>query len=376
MSKKNALLILFLSNFSLLFGQRYPMLESIIIDVNDNEIRGFVEYQDWLISPEYIYFTEHLNDVRQSGSVENIKSFTISSDKIYRKFFALRNQYISYIGKGDDRHSVSGSITYEFGHEFESENIDAFAEVVFESDQIQLLQLRDKYEELRLFLSVNGNIKELKSYRYITYNNASSTSRFEVVNTEYKKDLEEVLGSDFFDSKSPLDYTVKAITALLRKYSKAKDKDFNEKLGHAKIRFSGLTGIGLNRLSFEDQTLSFKGKSYADKALLATATIGFRLNVPGDFYNKSLDFYLTYHPQVELLSYRLQYNQYFGAVSKVKPKLILGVGDNFNLYGGLGISWKRQLALDFTFMPKAGGDIFQKVSSLQTNLIYTIGNNN
>ncbi|WP_304232122.1 hypothetical protein [Jiulongibacter sediminis] len=376
MKKRLVFFAFFLGISPILFGQNYPMLKSTIVDLNGNTKEGYVEYQDWLISPEHIYFSESIDGQKNSGNVGEINSFDITAEGLHRKFIALRNIYISYIGANDDLNSVVASTTYEFGHEFETEHINMFAEVVFESEGLQLIQLIDKYEKSRLFLSVDGVINELKSYRYMTYSDVAASSKYEVRNTEYKKTLEKVLGADFFSQKTQLDYAVRPITALLTKYAKEKGQAINEDLQKAKVKFSGLFGVGLGRLSFEEQDLELGDKSYTDRALLASASVGARLNIPGDFYNKSIDFYLSFQPQIERLSYRLQYNQYFGGNSLVKPKFVFGFENNLKIYGGLGVSWKRQLALEAFYMPKAGYDIFQKVSLFQTNLVYTIGNNN
>jgi len=315
-TKKNAtLFILFL--LTVLFSQPVLSQENFIpgkiLTLENDTLTGFVDYRNWNVNPEKIYFTNRKDGEKQLFKPENIAGFSVK-DEIYRSAFVLLET------------SASKLEDLSYDPSVNTVSVNLFLQTIFEGEK-SLYLYKDKSEKESFYF------KEGSKYSLLIYKKYLKETGGRVIENENNKYLGQlkVYLQDCVDISSKLEnteYNKRSLEQLFNYYFNSTHSNlaFEKKVEKMVSKFGVLAGLSASTLSFEGRLADFIDKTNYKTSIDFTAGIYYTLVLPRGmgkwavnnellFYNYkakgsytnfiNTNSYSIYNPEIEISYFRL-----------------------------------------------------------------------
>lgn len=205
-----------------LFGQNWQPAKLFLHD--GDSIEGEIDFVDWDISPATLSFRRD-GQVRGYDHIE-LNSFTVGELKQRYQLVRAKLRYYNQVTIQEGASPID--------HE---DSVAVYAEVLYSNAHLALYSLQDAWEDERLFIMTNGQVRELVHYS-VTYVRQGRNVKQE--NNSFREQLKQLLKDCDAGINSSLLYGPRSIIPVLRKYSTCKGYEKSEE----KIEQRGLLSVG------------------------------------------------------------------------------------------------------------------------------------
>jgi hypothetical protein len=332
--KKTFFLAVFtiVSTAQLLYAQK-TILKGYIIKLNNDTVKGYIDYKNWNKNPVSINYYPALNDKPQTLDVKSINGFGITDDK-------YNESYISKTVKLETSPQQLGKLGFDKEPAFEDKIL--FLRVLNQGD----LTLFKYVDDRSHFFIDNGSKTEELIYKRYYVNESKNQIAY---NSNYKEQLKNL----FINNKNISDDEIEKVSfyegdiiKIVQKHNQSKPNSYkpvaykNEKLV---AKFGLILGGSYSTLSFRD--VDFKGSTGiipGVSLLLIIPRSSEKLGINFDLAYRSFKFDGTYQNKQSDFQYSNQTYAFDGkylklsamfrytfANTSLKPFLNLGVSSAY-----------------------------------------------
>ncbi|GAA4199703.1 hypothetical protein GCM10022289_10460 [Pedobacter jeongneungensis] len=320
------------STAQFLYAQK-NILKGYIIKLNNDTVKGYIDYKNWNKNPVSINYYPTLNDKAQSLDVKSINGFGITDDKYVES-------YVSKAVKLETSPQQLGKLGFDKEPSFEDKVL--FLRVLNEGDLTLLKYVDDRSH----FFIYDGNkTEELINKRY--YVNESKNQI--AYNSAYKEQLKDLFINNKDINENDIEkvsFFESEIIRIVQKYNQSRPNSYkpistkNEKLT---AKFGLILGGSYSTLSFRD--VDFKGSTSIIPGVSLLLTIprsSEKLGINFDLAYRSFKFDGTYQDKQSDFQYSNQTYAFDGkylklsamfrytfASASLKPFLNLGVSSAY-----------------------------------------------
>jgi hypothetical protein len=296
---------------------------------NGDSIGGEIDFEDWKVSPSSVRFRSN-GQVKAYDHIE-LNSFLVGEKTQRYQLVRARLKYFNTVPVKPGGNPID--------HE---DSVTVYSEVLYSNRDLALYSLQDAWEDERLFIMKEGEVRELVHFTVIFEREGRN---FKQENNSYREQLKQLLKDCDVVINSGVEYGLRAIIPVLRKYSACKGYEQSvERIEQRGLLSAGAYSGAVGYTStYESASVFMLGANFqllskrTHNNNFVWADIGF---VPGPSADNPLS-------QSVLLG--LYGGRYFGK-GKVQPLIFAGLSNIARGFdSGVGVAVNKSLVVSGSF---------------------------
>ncbi len=245
-----------------------------ITTINEQEIKGFIDYQNWLVNPEEVSFKTSLEAEEEVYKPSEIKSFETEGE-IYK---SAKVEVAISSRKLDD---------LKFSKTIYTENKEVFLQTLYQGNK-SLFKYVDKRNVDHYYIYLNSAYVLLKFKKYLYKN--QGVRKLKENKTYIGQLLLYLQGCEGIKSKiRTTKYTQKKLTNLFESYGTcvSEKEEFVREVDDIKINYGVLAGVSSTTIDFKSSGFEYLTESDFKNSINISGGVFMNIALPRSFHKFS-----------------------------------------------------------------------------------------